>query len=301
MTYDPISKKIILTAGTNGGSSLNDTWEFDPGVHTGSSQIPASWKQITAAPFAPKRQLSGFAQCGDSALDTPSQFLLFGGSIGGGGLLNPALFDSWVLTDSAGMFAWTQPFSGGHPAARLSHGMAYYPVSNRVLLYGGADGTVPGNLFSDTWNGLCGTTPSWTQATPIHNPGPRELMGMATGPNGNTVVLFGGVKKTASGGFQASNETWTWGRRAACLPTDGSELEDGDEVNCEFDRIPGIRFGEWDASGFGPRFSDRQKVSFKARGRGPAAITAYWSDANGSQNQTYSYTVTARRHHHKDE
>ncbi|MGH7968912.1 MAG: Kelch repeat-containing protein, partial [Limisphaerales bacterium] len=222
MDYDPILQKVILTTGFGGGTQ-QDTWAFAPGFSSLFQSIPASWTKIsTSTQPSPTRSDSAMAMCGNAAQTTPNQLLLFGGF---GGPSPFVLGDNWLLTDSGSSFSWAGPTTpSSNPAPRFSHAMAYYPVSNRVLLFGGG---AAGGVFSDTWNGLCGSSVTWSQADPLHNPGAREFMGMATGPNGMTVVMFGGQKFTPPlGALRDTNETWTWGRRAACLPTDGSELQD---------------------------------------------------------------------------
>src|SRR5262249_51132423 len=158
-------------------------------------------------------------RCATSGLG-PS-ILLFGGF--NGSYLNP-LGDTWEhsVAEGAGE-SWFGPFSPSpSPSRRFGHAMAFYPVSGLNVLYGGQSVTqLTHSTFipTDTWNGACGT---WTGAVPAHSPGPREFQGMSTGPNGFTVVLFGGndmaFPRPVGGSFpngRDHNETWTWGRRVA--------------------------------------------------------------------------------------
>lgn len=298
MAYEPVSNKIVLTAGFSGGANLNDTWVFDPGVSSIFTPVPASWKRVHTNAFSPARSLAAMDQCGDNTASDPDRLLMFGGSAG-----LTTLGDSWISKGSAtSTFAWLGPSdTGGDPVPRFEHRMAYYPVSDRVILYGGS---APGQgFFSDTWNGSC-ASPNWSQAAPAHNPGPRISMGMATGPAGKTVVLFGGIKLVGPGTptqEMENNETWTWGRRATCLPRDGSEIPKGSEVSCEFDKIDGIQFDGWSSSGFAPHEKKKLVVSFRAKKRGNASITADWIDADGAHSTTYTYTVTKRNDRDDDD
>jgi hypothetical protein len=291
MAFDPLTRKIILTGGFGAGGNKNDVWSFEPDSSTLFVQIPASWTDVTDHTFLPARSLATMDQCGNNAGD-PSELLLFGGSAG-----LSALSDSWISTKGdANNFPWLGPINPStRPAGRFEHRMAYYPVSNRVVLFGGG---APGQVFTDTWNALCGNNVTWAQASPLHNPGSRRSMGMATGPSGRTVVLFGGIKLIGAGTPTTSgptNETWTWGRRATCLPTDGSIIAAGSDVDCDFDLIDGATFYGWTADGFSPQNKTKLHTVFRAQPHGPAAITAEWTEADGAHTQTYTYTITDRK------
>ena len=128
---------------------------------------------------------------------------------------------------------------------------------------------------------------------------------MTTGPGGFTVLLFGGNDQIFPRLFAGSlpngrdlSETWTWGRRVACLPVDGSQIPVHSEVSCQFDQTDNVQFGGWAANGFkavsegdGQNLEDQVNVIFRAKGVGAASITADWTDAAGSHTQTFNYTV----------
>lgn len=293
MEYDPATKTVILTTGYQ---HLQDTWRFSPA----SGSTPASWLQVSPPHLVtPGRENSAMAKCGEwvpkyyfinGALhllyvdSPPEQLLLFGGS---------GLGDSWFLSGSTfSNFDWSlQSFAS--PPARDHHAMAYYPVSNRVLLYGGFNqlNSINFNVLGDTWNGLCGSNfPGWTQANPTPTPGPRWQHAMATGPGGYTVVLFGGFDQNT----QLLNDTWTWGRRAACIPASGSEIRVGSEAKCQFATDADVVFGGWSADGFARPASGNPTATFHTEAPSAplgASITAYWTDAQGPHSQTYTYTI----------
>jgi len=121
---------------------------------------------------------------------------------------------------------------------------------------------------------------------------------MTTGPNGATVVLFGGndvtFPQSPTGPFpngRDHDDTWTWGRRVVCLPVDGSEVRVGSEVWCQFDETEGVQFDGWTARGFGPPSRVRPTTTFHPHGPGEASITARWSDVDGAHTATFTYTV----------
>ena len=293
MDYDPASQTVILTTGY---PNLQDTWSFRPA----SGSTAASWAQVSPPQdVTPGRANSAMAKCGQWVpkyyfingafqviyVDSPPQQLLL---FGGGGL-----GDSWFLSGSSpSSFDWSlQSFAS--PAPREDHAMAYYPVSNRVLLYGGFNqlNSLDFNVLGDTWNGLCGSNfPGWAQANPTPNPGQRWQHAMATGPGGYTVVLFGGFDQNT----HMLNDTWTWGRRAACIPASGSEIRVGSEAKCQFAADADVVFGGWSANGFAPPASSDPSATFHTEAPSEplgASITAYWTDARGPHSQTYTYTI----------
>jgi hypothetical protein len=180
--------------------------------------------------------------------------------------------------------------------------MAFYPVPQQAILYGG-QGVSPltgaVTTFTDTWEAYCG---QWVHFTPAHNPGPREFHGMTTGPSGFTVVLFGGndlpFPRLVASPFphgRDHNETWTWGKRAACLPPDGSELRVGSKVDCRFDPADGVRFDGWSTIGFAPPSKDQLDRIFHTAAPGRTSITADWVDAEGAHSERFNYTIVRRK------
>jgi hypothetical protein len=196
------------------------------------------------------------------------------------------------------------------PSSRFGHGMAFYPVSNREVMYGGQGfnsflhiATLP----TDTWNANCATgsfgadVTTWAAAAPAHNPGKKSFHGMSTGPNGLSVVIFGGNNVTfpqLAGGLtpngRDSNETWTWGRRAACLPSSGSELVVGSQVDCRFDAADGIVLSGWTTQDFAPPAVSDLLPTFHTESPGTASISAYWTEEDGPHSQTFTYTIVQR-------
>lgn len=117
----------------------------------------------------------------------------------GGVNTNVCLNDVWVLTNANGngVSAWNQLSPvGGPPPARGSSGGGYDPVSNTLMIYGGAD--CSGHEYSDYWvlshaNGL-GGTPTWNQLFPAGGPGPRSYQTMVYDPTSNELIQFSGYQ-----------------------------------------------------------------------------------------------------------
>jgi len=103
---------------------------------------------------------------------------------------------TWTWNGSA----WTQQNPAASPSARMDPGMAYDPVHQRVVLFGGQSGT---SFDADTWT-WDGTT--WTQQQPTLSPTARLAPAMAWDAGQSRVVLFGGYE--AIGIFYA--DTWAW-------------------------------------------------------------------------------------------
>jgi hypothetical protein len=301
MAFDARLQRIILTAGTNGSGTLNDTWRFDRSANTWSLETPTF--QFPAGFYSPNRQDTAVASCHASSLFTGA--LLFGGF--NGSFVSP-LGDTWVheIATVLGVsdIGWFNVLTQPQPAARLGHAMAYYPVSDRAVLYGGQAWSQLFNrpaILTDTWNGHCSELPLWVDAAPAHNPGAKIFHAMTTGPSGLTVVLFGGSSvgfpRLATGPLPNGadqNQTWTWGRQVACVPTDGSELLVGTEVTCLFDATAGVTFEGWTTEGFAPPHTDKSFTTFHTQAPGEATITAEWTDSSGSHSETFDYTIVVR-------
>lgn len=102
------------------------------------------------------------------------------------------------------------PFSSGSTGAdgplrfreiasgRNSHAMAYDPVRQQVVLFGGYNGNSMGDTW--TWDGT-----NWVRRFPATNPVDRWAARMVWDGARNEVVLFGGTRNTGR-----LNDTWTW-------------------------------------------------------------------------------------------
>ncbi|RMG69748.1 MAG: hypothetical protein D6711_18900 [Chloroflexi bacterium] len=72
------------------------------------------------------------------------------------------------------------------PSARYAYRIAYDPVRQALILFGGYDGV---NSLGDTWE-WDGQT--WTQLHPALSPPPRHAHAMAYDPVNHVILLFGG-------------------------------------------------------------------------------------------------------------
>ncbi|HEX7521555.1 MAG TPA: hypothetical protein VF441_05780 [Acidimicrobiia bacterium] len=105
------------------------------------------------------------------------------------------------------------PPAGSGPAGRSGSGFAATPDGTQAVLYGGGNVFGDGAALGDTWvwNGAtwtpkCGTTSPG--ATDPCAPGPRNLVGEATGPTG--VVLYGGQTTDGMGNTTPVGDSYLW-------------------------------------------------------------------------------------------
>jgi hypothetical protein len=125
------------------------------------------------------------------------QMVLFGGIPGATSIYNLYFFDNdtWVFDG----WKWTRMNPAHKPDQRTFSAMAFDPVRQQVILYGGSN-CPPGVVScpydtSDTW---AWDGNDWNQLTPAHNPGPVDHHLMATDTARSRIVLF------------YNGQTWEW-------------------------------------------------------------------------------------------
>jgi len=150
--YDSVRDRMVVFGGYS-GSDLNDVWAL-------SLAGPPAWTQLTTSGTPPSARYS------HSAIYDPGRDRMV--VFGGGNSISPYyLNDVWALS-LAGPPAWTQLIpSGTLPTARDLHSAIYDPVRDRMVVFGGHDGT---NGRNDVWALSLAGTPAWTQLTPSGTP-----------------------------------------------------------------------------------------------------------------------------------
>jgi hypothetical protein len=98
---------------------------------------------------------------------------------------------------------WTNRTTNNHPEGRYLHGMAYDSLSDRVVLFGGQNGT---KYYDSTWiyNYQSNTWANMTTGSP--HPNNRAEHGMAFDIESNKTILFGG--RYSSGNYKY--DTWVY-------------------------------------------------------------------------------------------
>ena len=180
MTYDPVSKKVIVFGGLGATSNLNDTWAFDG----------TTWTKLntTGAP-SPR---NGVTMAYDRAT---KKLVMFGGFSG-----FTYLADTWVFDGATS--TWTQVNMPTPPPRATGTMLFTDPVSGRAIMFGGYDASKPVPVYSVTyqWTGT-----AWKKLHPATIPIPRAW-GIATqDPPQHNVVMTGGTGDTIR-----TDNTWLW-------------------------------------------------------------------------------------------
>lgn len=138
--YDPGSNRMMVFGGRDNSSvAFNDVWVLTSANGLGGT---SSWVQPSPSGTPPVAR-SGHTATYDAG---SNRMIVFGG--GNFGAFNGA----WALTNANGigsLIEWAQLQSpDAPPAPRSGHTAAYSPVSNRMMLFGGFDGSIRRN---DVW------------------------------------------------------------------------------------------------------------------------------------------------------
>lgn len=179
MAYDEARRVIVLFGGADAQNNyLGDTWEWSGG----------NWVFRTNGGPAPR---VGHALAYDASRGAT---VLFGGDV------RPAndgqvYGDTWEWDGTT----WSLRSTTG-PSPRIYHAMAYHETLEVVVLHGG-QGPGADNYHEDTWEW---DGNAWTQVSAPNNPGRRAYHSMSYDPQGEQIILFGGV------GNQNS-DTWGYG------------------------------------------------------------------------------------------
>lgn len=186
MAYDSVRQVVVMFGGGMHGEARNDTWEWNGAVWT--QRTP------TAAPAVRVEHAMAYDQA-------RQETLLFGGN--NSGVTGVPLGDTWTYDG----VNWTQVATSG-PSPRIQTAAAYDDARDRVVLFGGFDGSVD---KPDTWE-WDGNT--WTLVAQSE-PSPRGATALAYDSRRGKVVLFGGL---ANAGPQFFGDTWEWTGPQECSP-----------------------------------------------------------------------------------
>lgn len=154
----------------------------------------SSWQRVLPTGGPP------FPRAGHSAIYDPvrHRMIVFGGF---GGVY---LRDVWALS-LEGAPTWTELApTGVPPQARSGHSAIYDPVRDRMVVFGGTDGSFNG-YKSDVWALSLSGTPAWTQISPAGDPiSVRGGHSAIYDPVRDRMVVFGGTD-----GFYSNGEVWS--------------------------------------------------------------------------------------------
>jgi hypothetical protein len=175
--YDSAGDRLVIFGGI-GDVVLGDVWALS------LSGTPA-WSQLspTGTPPAPR------FLAGSTRNPLTNQMVIFGGTDG-------SLFqDAWTLSLS-GFPAWAPiGASGAPPSARYEPTVIYDQTRDRLVLFGGFDGTT---FCGDTWALSQTGAPAWTRLLPTGtSPTPRDGHTAIYDPLSKRMLVYGGL----DGGF----------------------------------------------------------------------------------------------------
>src|SRR5438445_3579530 len=183
---------------------------------------------------------------------------------------------------------WSQVVTGGGPGKRFGHAGLYDPATNRMMVFGGANG-YPGVCKNDYWvlknANTVGAKPKWVSVTALGTaPATRMRHNAVYDANTNSIVLFGGYDCNST----YFNDVWvlsnannvsgtpSWARLA---PTGGppSPRENSAVVYDSLNNILIIYAGDAGASSF---FADVWVLS-NANGTGGTPVWTQLNPGNG--------------------
>jgi cysteine-rich repeat protein len=179
MVYDSAHKRIVLFGGRGGGGTYDDTWIWDGN----------DWTQLDVSPHpAPRAQ---FVMGYDPKRNV---VVLAGGEAYFAGESDAYPGDTWELDGDT----WAP--RGASPAS-LDNGssMAWDPVGQRLITYGGKTGVVADatpTMWAYDGNG-------WSSIDEVQ-PGIRYDVAIAPDPARGRVILYGGISDNGMA------DTWSW-------------------------------------------------------------------------------------------
>jgi hypothetical protein len=195
--YDPVRDRMVVFGGADGASFFND-------VSALSLAGGPSWTKLTPTGTPPSARLY------HTAIYDPvrDRMVVFGGY--SADFLN----DVWALS-LADSLVWTQLTPAGTPpSARYSHTAIYDPVRDRMVVFGGHDGSSP---LNDVWALSLAASPAWSQLAPAATPPSARYSHTAIYDSvRDRMVVFGGADSSISGSLSdvwelslAGSPAWT--------------------------------------------------------------------------------------------
>lgn len=170
--YDPVGARLIVFGGLNVLRPVNEVWSLSL---SGTPQ----WSPLATLGVAPAARYEHTA-----IYDSVNQRMIVQG-----GFSTTYLSDTWALS-LGGTPTWTDltPL-GPVPAARSNHAAIFDAANQRLILFGGTNGT----RRNDVWALSLAGAPAWTNITPAVA-GPTARMGHTAiyDPLGTRMLVFGG-------------------------------------------------------------------------------------------------------------
>jgi len=176
MVYDATNHKFILF-----GSG--ETWLYDDQAST--------WRNLLPVDGPSKRDQQAMIW-----EDTQAKAILFGGFANAF-----ALKDTWAYDSASNTWVNRSPVDS--PPTLRRHAMVYDPIHQKVILFGGYNGT---RYLNETWSYDYATN-QWTNLNPSNPPPARGCHGMSYDQAHERVLLFGGWDQV---GPTVRGDTWAY-------------------------------------------------------------------------------------------
>jgi len=180
--YDNTRKRMVIFGGYDNKVDpvrwFNDTWTLTlPTPDSGFSE----WIDLSPTGTLP------VARRGHSAIydSTNDRMIVFGGYDEGSNYLS----DVWELDFTTSPPTWTDITPASGPTARRGHSAIYDSANERMIVFGGYDGT---NHFNEVW-AFDLTNNTWAQLSPLGNPPPprRSHVAIYDSANQRMIVFCG--------------------------------------------------------------------------------------------------------------
>lgn len=206
LAYDSKHDRVVLFGGWD-GTYYNETWEYDPSTH--------NW----SGPYMPSLRPSGRSYAAMDYDPVRDRIVMFGG-------YTPALNDETWEYD-VGNHTWAGPIEPiPRPSGRRYHEMVYDSAKERLIMFGGYDGTYSDEIWeydgaNQTWEG---------PITPATRPIGRMNFDMAYDSLREQVVVFGGqpgpvLWLSDTWLYDSSTQSWTGPLFPPVTPTGRSTHE----------------------------------------------------------------------------
>ena len=172
--YDPIRHRFLAFGGYDIARYRNDVWQLPLGG-------AAKWTRLIVAGEAPAGR-SRASAIYDAAHD---RMVIFGGWNG-----SQQFGDVWALS-LGGSPTWNRVVPAGEgPSPRSGHTATYDAANDRMLVFGGTDGT---RVQNDVWGLSLGSTAQWSALLPLsEEPTPRHFHSAIYDAVRDRMVVFAG-------------------------------------------------------------------------------------------------------------
>jgi DNA-binding transcriptional ArsR family regulator len=169
---DKSGGNVLLFGGSVSGAFSDETWTF--------TYQTEEWWRLQTPTTPPARANHALAPLGPGR-----GILMYGGNGTGRG---PGLADTWIFDTAAG--DWRSIPGAGGPGARVAHAMAWDPLSQKAILFGGLGEN--GTARNDTW-AFDPLSERWSEVPATGAPSPRWRHSLAFSSAFGKVILAGGL------------------------------------------------------------------------------------------------------------